>query len=123
VGLPLEFKLSTLISLGSGLPYTIADASRGFGPDEFVLRTNEGRAEGLIQFSQVDVRLAKDFTLTKGHRISAFAECFNLFNTTNFGGYDGFIPPEAEPANPNFGKPTSLVGPPRSFQFGMGYNF
>ncbi|WP_095992344.1 TonB-dependent receptor [Cystobacter fuscus] len=124
VGLPLDFKLSTLITLGSGLPYTISDASRGFDPTEFVLRTNGGRAEGLLQFSQVDVRLAKDFTLTKGgHRISAFAECFNLFNTRNFGGYDGFIPPAEEPVNPNFGKPTSLVGPPRSVQFGMGYSF
>ncbi|WP_395804131.1 TonB-dependent receptor domain-containing protein [Archangium minus] len=123
VGLPLEFKLSTLITLGSGLPYTISDASKGFGPTEFVLRTHGGRAEGFIQFSQVDVRLAKDFTISKGHRINAFAECFNLFNTKNFGGYDGFIPPEDEPANPNFGKPTILVGPPRSFQFGMGYSF
>jgi hypothetical protein len=123
VGLPLEFKLSTLITLGSGLPYTIADWSRGSEPTDLVLLTNGGRAEGFIQFSQVDVRLAKDFTVSKGHRISAFAECFNLFNTTNFGDYEGYIPPETEPANPNFGKPTRLVGPPRSFQFGMGYSF
>lgn len=123
VGLPLEFKLSTLITLGSGLPFSISDASKGYGPTEYVLRTNGGRAEGLIQFSQVDVRLAKDFTLSKGYRISAFAECFNLFNAKNFGGYDGFLPPETEPPNPNFGKPSSLVGPPRSFQFGMSYSF
>jgi hypothetical protein len=123
VGLPLEFKLSTLITLGSGLPYTISDWSRGSEPTDLVLLTNGGRAEGFIQFSQVDVRLAKDFTVSKGHRVSAFAECFNLFNTTNFGGYDGYLPPETEPMNPNFRKPTSLVGPPRSFQFGMGYSF
>ncbi|ADO73474.1 TonB-dependent receptor [Stigmatella aurantiaca] len=123
VGLPLEFKLSTLITLGTGLPYTISDASKGFGPTEFVLRTNGGRAEGFIEFSQVDVRLAKSFTISKAHRLNAFAECFNLFNAKNYGGYDGFLPPEAEPANPKFGMPTVLVGPPRSFQFGMGYSF
>ncbi|SET92306.1 Carboxypeptidase regulatory-like domain-containing protein [Stigmatella erecta] len=123
VGLPLEFKLSTLITLGSGLPYTIYDNSRGTGPTEFVLRTNGGRADGFINFSQVDLRLAKDFTISKGRRINAFAECFNLFNARNFGGYDGYLPPETEPANPKFGEPTNLVGPPRSFQFGMGYNF
>jgi hypothetical protein len=89
-----------------------------------LLLTNGGRARGFLQFSQVDVRLAKDFTLAKGgHRISAFAECFNLLNTRNFGGYDGFIPPGTDPMNPNFGRPTSLVGPPRSVQFGMGYSF
>ncbi|MBM7118337.1 TonB-dependent receptor [Archangium primigenium] len=123
VGLPLDFKLSTLVTLGTGLPYTISDASRGFAPDEFVLRINEGRAEGFIQFSQVDVRLAKDFSITKGHRVGVFAECFNLLNTTNFGGYDGFLPPTTETANPKFGQPTALVGPTRSFQFGMRYGF
>jgi hypothetical protein len=123
VGLPLQFKLSTLITLGSGLPFDISDASRGFGPTEFVFRRNEGRADGFIQFSQVDVRLAKDFVISGGHRISAFAECFNLFNAKNFGGYDGFIPPETDPENPKFGQPSSLVGPPRNVQFGMGYNF
>lgn len=123
VGLPLQFKLSTLITLGSGLPYTISDASKGFGPTEFVLSRNGGRADGFIQFSQVDVRLAKDFTIGEGRRINVFAESFNLFNAKNYGGYDGFIPPEAEPANPKFGQPSSLVGPPRSFQFGMGYSF
>jgi outer membrane receptor protein involved in Fe transport len=123
VGLPLEFKLSTLITLGTGVPFTITDASKGFGPTEFVLRRNEGRAEDFIEFSQVDLRLAKEFTISEGRRISAFAECFNLFNAKNFGGYDGFIPPEAEPPNPKFGMPSNLVGPPRSFQFGMGYSF
>jgi hypothetical protein len=123
VGLPLEFRLSTLITLGSGLPFTIYDNTQGTGPTEFVLRTNEGRADGFIQFSQVDVRLAKDFTISGGHRINAFAECFNLFNAKNFGGYDGYLPPETEPENPKFGEPGNLVGPPRSFQFGMGYSF
>jgi outer membrane receptor protein involved in Fe transport len=123
VGLPLEFKLSTLITLGTGVPYTITDASKGYGPTEFVLRRNGGRADGFIQYSQVDLRLAKDFTISAGRRINAFAECFNLFNATNFGGYDGGIRPETEEPNPKFGQPSRLVGPTRSFQFGMGYSF
>ncbi|MFL5348895.1 MAG: TonB-dependent receptor domain-containing protein [Hyalangium sp.] len=123
VGLPLEVRLSTLITLGSGQPFTIADASQGYGPDQFVLRRNGGRADGLIQFSQVDVRLAKDFMVSDHRRISAFAECFNLFNAKNFGGYNGSISPASDPPNPNFGMPSVLVGPPRSFQFGMGYSF
>lgn len=123
VGLPLDFKLSTLITLGSGLPFTVSDASKGFGPTEFVLRRNGGRAEGLIQFQQVDLRLTKEFTIAKGHRASVFAECFNLFNATNFGGYDGFIPPASDPPNTNFGKPSTLIGPPRSVQVGLSYNF
>ncbi|HYH96193.1 TonB-dependent receptor [Hyalangium sp.] len=123
VGLPLQFKLSTVITLGSGLPFNISDASKGFGPTEFVFSRNGGRAEGFVQFSQVDVRLAKDFVISEGRRISAFAECFNLFNAKNFGGYDGFIPPSTDPENPKFGQPSSLVAPPRNVQFGMGYSF
>ncbi|WP_224247858.1 TonB-dependent receptor [Hyalangium gracile] len=123
VGLPLNFKLSTLITLGTGLPFNVSDASQGFGPTEFVFRPYGGRADGFIQFSQVDLRLTKDFVISEGRRISAFAECFNLFNAKNFGGYDGFIPPETEPANPKYGQPSTLVGPPRNLQFGMGYSF
>ena len=123
VGLPRGFKLSTLIAVGSGVPFTIADASDGFGPDEFVLRRNGGRADKLIEFRQVDMRLAKDFVLRDGHRLSAFAEVFNLLNSRNFGGYDGFIPPSTEDPNPNFGNPSVLVGPTRSLQFGLAYGF
>jgi hypothetical protein len=123
VGLPLAFKLSTLITLGSGLPFTISDASQGFGSN-FVLRRNGGRADGFIQYSQVDVRLAKDFTISAGRRINAFAEVFNLFNAKNYGGYDGFIPPETDNnPNPKFGQPSTLIGPARSLQLGMGYSF
>jgi hypothetical protein len=89
----------------TGVPFTIYDNTRGTGPTEFVLRTSGGRADGSIPFSQVDLRLAKDFTLSKERRINAFAECINLFTARNFG------------------KPNELVSPPRSFQFGMGYTF
>jgi TonB dependent receptor/Carboxypeptidase regulatory-like domain len=123
VGLPLEFKLSTLITLGSGTPFTISDASKGFGPGEFELRRNGGRPDGFLHFGQMDLRLAKDFTISEGRRINAYAECFNLFNTKNFGGYEGFIPPVTGDPNPKFGQPSTLAGPTRSLQFGMGYSF
>jgi outer membrane receptor protein involved in Fe transport len=121
VGLPWDTRLSTLISLGTGLPFTIADASEGFGPGQFVLRRNAGRDDEIFEFAQVDLRLAKDFELQK-QRISAFAEVFNLFNTKNFAGYNGFIPPSPE-MNPDFGNPSYLIGPTRSLQFGLGYKF
>ena len=55
--------------------------------------------------------------------MSAFVEVFNLFNWYNYGGYEGFIPPSAEPPNPKFGQPTRIVGPTRSFQVGLTYGF
>ena len=120
--LPEQFKISTLITLGTGLPYNVIDASAGFGADA-VFRRNAGRADGFIQFSQVDVRLAKDLQLSPGQRATAFVEVFNLFNSYNYGGYDGFKPPTTGDPNPNFGAPGYLIAPPRSFQVGMSYGF
>jgi outer membrane receptor protein involved in Fe transport len=128
VGLPMDFKASTLIQLGSGLPFTISDASMGFG-ENFRLRRNGGRAQDVmfqddfLQFSQVDVRLTRDFKVYGGHRATLSVEVFNLFNSYNYGGYDGFIRPMEEDPNPNFGKPNRLIGPTRAFQFGMAYAF
>lgn len=122
VGLPQGFKASTLIVLGTGLPYNIADASAGFGAN-FKFRRNGGRDDAFLEYSQVDLRLTKDFTIYGNHRATLTAEVFNLFNAYNYGGYEGFLPPSAEPPNMNFGKPTKIIGPTRSFQFGLAYGF
>jgi outer membrane receptor protein involved in Fe transport len=126
VGLPWETVLSTLITVGSGLPFTIQDASDGYGPGEFVLRRNGGRADELFEFAQVDLRLAKELQVHDKQRVSVFAEAFNIFDTKNFGEYNGSIPPP-DPADPdgneNFGKPSKLIGSTRSFQVGLAYKF
>jgi outer membrane receptor protein involved in Fe transport len=121
-GLPYGIKVSTLITLGSGLPFNVIDASAGFGADQKFER-NGGRADGLIQFKQVDIRIAKQFDVVAGHHASAFLEVFNLFNWYNYGGYDGFIPPTTADPNPNYGKPGFLFGPTRSLQLGLSYGF
>lgn len=123
VGLPQEFKVSTFITLGTGTPYNIADASAGFGAN-FRFRRNAGRNEGVfLEYKQIDLRLAKDLQLSAKHRMSAFVEVFNLFNWYNYGGYNGDIPTAESDPNPNFGKPSRLVGPTRSFQLGLTYGF
>jgi TonB dependent receptor/Carboxypeptidase regulatory-like domain len=121
-GLPYGFKLSTLIALGTGLPYNISDASAGFGAN-FRFRRNGGRADGFLQYKQVDLRLAKELEVVRGQRAAAFIEVFNLFNSYNYGNYEGFLPPSAEPPNPKFGEPTRLIGPTRALQFGLTYAF
>lgn len=122
VGLPYRFKVSSLIQLGTGLPFNVADASAGFGSN-FRFRRNGGRADGFIQFSQVDVRVAKELEVVPHHRAAAFIEVFNLFNSYNYGGYNGDIPPPDAPPNLNYGKPSFLIGPTRSFQLGLTYGF
>ena len=58
-----------------------------------------------------------------GARASVAFEGFNIFNSTNFGCYDGFIP--APPStNAKFGTPSCTVdGSSRRLQFGLRYVF
>jgi hypothetical protein len=121
-GLPYGFRASTLIVLGTGVPFNVSDASAGFGPDQ-VFRRNGGRADGFLQYKQVDVRIAKELEVVRGQRASLFLEAFNLFNSFNYGGYDGFIPPATADPNPRYGEPSRLIGPTRSLQVGLTYGF
>ena len=116
VDLPLDFRASGLVVYGSGAPFFVIDALEGFQPDRIRL----GHFENVRDFLQVDLRLQKIFRIFGDREVSLSAEVFNLFNRANFGGAEGFI---CCGGNPNFGRPTSLAGPPRSFQFGVATRF
>jgi len=118
VDLPLDFRASGLITYGSGAPFFVIDASEGFQFDRIRL----GHFENVRDFLQVDLRLQKIFRLFGDKEVSLSAEVFNLFNRANVGGADGFIARLPE-VNANFGRPNSVGGPPRSFQFGVSTRF
>jgi hypothetical protein len=121
-GFPGNLRFSTLITLGSGLPFNVIDASNGFGADTR-FRRNGGRVNDVFAFKQVDLRVARQFTIANQQRGSVFLEVFNVLNTYNYGGFDGFIPPTTADPNPNYGKPSRLIGPTRSVQLGLTYGF
>jgi outer membrane receptor protein involved in Fe transport len=116
VDLPWDFKLSGLLTWSSGLPFNVIDASAGFQPANIKI----GYFNHLPDFFQVDLRLQKSIRLFSGSELVLSAEVFNLFNHANYGGADGFT---CCGGNPNFGRPNSLAGPPRSFQFGAAIRF
>jgi hypothetical protein len=126
--LPWGFRVGTLITLGSGLPYHISDASLGFGPNEFVFRRNAGRPPKentlgvkAFAFRTVDLRLEKDIQIGPG-QLGLVAEAFNIFDSENYGDFDGFIARLPE-VNANFGNPRRLIEPGRRLQFGLRYAF
>lgn len=122
VGLPYGFLASSLVQLGTGTPYNIVDNSEGFdGKSRF--QRNAGRADEFIEYKQIDVRVMKSFEVAPKHHASVFVECFNLFNWYNQTGYNGDIPAEGTAGNPNFGKPSRIIGPTRALQFGVTYGF
>ena len=114
--LPLDFKVSGLITYGSGSPYFVIDALNGFQPGNIRL----GSFNHLPYYLQVDLRLQKMFRLGGGREFSLSGEVFNLFNRANFGGAQGF---NCCGGISDFGKPNALSGPPRTFQLGANFRF
>jgi len=110
-GLPWGFRASGILTLGSGFPFTIYDASRGW--DKFQVRFGAGRLEkrsflgwGNWVYRSVDLRLDWETAVGRGLRFGLIGEAFNVFNFVNEGcaGWStGFMPPPGE-INAGFGK-------------------
>jgi outer membrane receptor protein involved in Fe transport len=121
VGLPWNFIASTVISLGSGVPYTYTDCGSGW--DRCVTYFNGFRPEqeeflfyDNWAYRSVDLRLEWEApAIADRVRISLIGEAFNVFDFENYNGFDGFIPPEG---NPNFGNPNSAFNA-RRYQVGL----
>jgi hypothetical protein len=126
VRLPYDARLSTLVSLGSGLTINATDASRGWDLPKQQTYIFEPPTRPFLGFGHVfntqsaDVRLEKDVVLASGQRVSVVADVLNAFNTANFGCYDVTIRPTTEPPNPIYGQPT-CAGLGRRLQVGVRY--
>ncbi len=122
-GLPADFYLSGMLTVASGLGFTIADFSQGGAFGQFNILLNAGRPDHKLAFRSVDLRLEKVFKFAKTQRVSAAAEGFNIFNYTNDACFDGFIP-TLPSTNPNFGKASCAVdNSSRRLQLGLRYTF
>jgi outer membrane receptor for ferrienterochelin and colicin len=123
LGLPADFLLSGIVTLGSGLPYNVfncPDAPAG-GPN---ICWNAGNPEkraflpGLnFAYRQVDLRLTKAFEVFGGQRVEFIADAINLFNFTTYSSFEGSY------TSPRFGAGTGVFTPTRSFQVGLRYSF
>ncbi|MEE8386659.1 MAG: TonB-dependent receptor, partial [Dehalococcoidia bacterium] len=75
--------------------------------------------DGTLQeqdFIQVDLRVGKAFDMGDS-QLEAFVQIFNIFNRANRGFVDGAI------NSRNFGKPLTLMGPPRIVEMGVRFGF
>lgn len=117
VALPWEFRLSTLVTTGSGYPFYVTDCSAGW--DKCTEAIGGGDPPKWTQ--SVDFRLEKRFTLAGAVNLGLFAEAINVSNFTNEGGYEGFKPKLPE-VNANFGK-AGYGYNPRRIQLGASFGF
>ncbi|MFC5342473.1 TonB-dependent receptor domain-containing protein [Brevundimonas staleyi] len=121
VGLPAEFLLSGIVTLGSGLPFNVFDCPGATNPN---ICWNGGRPErraflpGLnFAFRQVDLRLTKTFPTWTGHEVQFIADAINIFGFDNYTAFEGGY------NNPRFGQGNGVLLPTRSFQVGLRYVF
>jgi outer membrane receptor protein involved in Fe transport len=119
--LPAGFRVSAFLQFASGVGYTISDFSQGGGINERRILLYEGRPEPTFAYKSVDLRLDKSFRIAERQVFELTAQVFNLFNSDNYRGYDGFIP-TLPAVNTNFGQPNAAE-PKRRLQFGASYRF
>ena len=109
VGLPLDFRFSSIVDLGSGTPYNV---TVGFGagtnncthgnmdceggndwPDGESRNWWRPERQSFIfpdawTYRNVDVRLEKRFKTFRGQEVGVIGEVFNVFDFANFTGYN-----------------------------------
>ncbi len=128
---PYAFTFGGVIRYRSATPYNV-HAGVDLNGDGFVIdlpagvtNVNSGRADS---FSQVDLRLSRDFKFTDTLGVELIAEVFNLFNATNPAGFRGDRTATDTNGNSLFGKPSTYAGDPlqgeqRLIQFGARFHF
>jgi len=121
LGLPMDFRLSGIVTLGSGLPYNVFDCPGATNPN---ICWNGGRPQkhaflpGLnFAFRQVDLRLSKTFQTFEGQNIEFMFDAINIFDFKNESSFDGGY------NSPTYGIGTAQFLPTRSFQVGLRYTF
>jgi hypothetical protein len=125
VALPANFQVSSIITLGSGVPFTIFDDSVA----PFTVRWNEGRPEkkdfiipNAWAYRSVDLRLEWQAPAIYDQvRISLIGEGFNIFNFENGADFDSGRP-RLPATNARFGQPNRLFNT-RRLQAGVRVGF
>lgn len=127
--LPYDFRLSSVVTLGSGRPFTIFNVGAGAKPDWFAGYPDRRAFLPGLNFAtrQVDLRLSREFTVFGGQTVEAMVDAINVFDFRNYNGYNTSLrlnngTPLAD-FNPMFGAPTSQALPTRTIQVGLRYRF
>ncbi len=125
VDLPWDFQLSGILTLGTGTPFNVFDGTGS----RFYFRPYAGDPEkysfiipNAFAYRNLDLRLTKDFDLWNGSEMSVFVDAINVFNFDNYTNFDGGTGSSASP-NVNFGRPSAVLFPTRTFQIGARYKF
>jgi hypothetical protein len=120
LGGTLQYYSALPLNITSGVTTVQGTAGRPVVNGEFIPR-NSGEGP---DFLSVNLRLSRTMTIKGRASLEALAEVFNLTNRENVVAVNGNFGAGAYPASPSpaFGQVTA-VGDPRSFQFGLRFQF
>ncbi|GLK50415.1 membrane protein [Brevundimonas intermedia] len=120
VDLPLDFQLSGILTLGSGTPFNVFDGTGS----RFYFRPYGGYPDkenffipNAFAYRNLDLRLTKNFPVGEGSELQLYVDAINIFDFKNYSGFNG------DAGTPNFGNPSSVLFPTRTFQIGARYAF
>ena len=121
VDLPLDFRLSGILTLGSGLPFTQFVCPTASNPD---ICWNGGRPEkhsfiipNAWAYRQVDLRLTKEFEVFNGQAVELILDAINVFGFDNYSNFEQCL------CSAQYGEPRGQFLPTRSFQLGLRYRW
>ncbi|MDP3802422.1 TonB-dependent receptor domain-containing protein [Brevundimonas sp.] len=126
VDLPLDFRLSGILTLGSGLPFhqwACPSAVRP-NPSNPDACWNGGRPEthsfiipNAWAYRQVDLRLTKEFDIFNGQSVELILDAINVFGFENYSNFEQCL------CSAEYGDPRGQFLPTRSFQLGLRYRW
>ena len=125
VGLPLDFRVSTIVTLSSGPNFGYVSFDPTLQPCGGCIPFNDSgilNPKKTIAYKTVDVRVAKRFNLPWGHEAEASLQVYNVFDWVNRG-YETWGAGNAGNGREAPLKQNSTVGAARSFQAGLKYRF
>ncbi|MGQ3112950.1 MAG: TonB-dependent receptor domain-containing protein, partial [Brevundimonas sp.] len=129
VALPWDIRASSIITLGSGLPFTAFNPGNGAKPDWFAYYPKKYSfiLPNAWAYRQVDLRLQKSFDTWAGQRVELVFDAINIFNFKNYSSFNQTYRinnnTPASDLNGTFGLPTAQFLPTRSYQVGLRYVF
>ncbi|WP_309660901.1 TonB-dependent receptor domain-containing protein [Sphingomonas sp.] len=121
---PYGFRVSTLSQFGSGAAYQIQDQTAGSDINLRQFRSgypDKNCFGGLFAFCEVNLTVENELKIYRGTTINLAVDFLNVFNSTNFAGFDDFVSPTDPLLEPKIGN--RLITLPRRIQFRAGFRF
>lgn len=119
------FQLSGILTLGSGTPFNVFDNTGSrfyYRPSSAYPEKENFIIPNAFAYRNLDLRLTKSIDLWDAGEVQLYVDAINIFDFYNYAGFNGDTGTAAN-RNPNFGNPSTVLFPTRTFQFGARYSF